>query len=99
MKNPGTQITANIALIDSSFSNYITRYPDDATSEAAKLYPPAAAATGLLARFTASTLDDDDWKSIKEINDVRLSDDPTLWTKFFTDNDWPTDPVKLVAMT
>ena len=87
MKNPGTQITTNIALIDSSFSNYITRYPDDATSEAAKLYPPAAAATGFLARFTPSTLTNDDWVKIKVINDDRVTE--SLWTDFFTNDRLP----------
>ena len=80
----------NTKILDDAFIEYISRYPDDATSEAAKLYPPAAAATGLLARFTASTLDDDDWKDIKVINDDRVTE--ALWSDFFTNDNLP-DPI------
>lgn len=84
--------------VDQYLRAYIAKYPIVQKKEIWKLYPTdrsgtpntapdATAPTGFLARLnSASTLSDEQWTLIKEINDDRLSDDDSLWTDFFTNN-------------
>ena len=77
----------DIILIDASLRAYIGKYKDNLT-ENIKLYPAYVAAVGLLARFDSS-LSETEWNMILAINHYRLSDDPSLWTDFFNNNEVP----------